>query len=224
MSRFSIPDSSSKQDEASSPMTDASAAVSRSTGRLGNVTGALLLGGRSKRMGRDKARIEWRGRRGSTRAAELLAGLFEETLLVGGEPEPQAPGRRISDAAGPACPLRGLVSALEAATCDRVLVLATDLPLLSGDLLLALTAWPESVAVVPTDAQRDHPLCAIYRREACLESARRRLETGRLALHDWLDEIEAERVTLSRLGFGANDGALLANLNTPEELARLEAR
>ena len=72
------------------------------TSLLGNVTGALLLGGESTRMGRDKARLEWRGETLSTRAARLLAGLFSETLLVGGDPEQVAPGRRISD---PPCKL-----------------------------------------------------------------------------------------------------------------------
>ncbi len=151
----------------------------------------------------------------------MLDSLFIETLLVGGDPEADAPGRRVADPAGQACALRGLVGALEAATNPRVLVLATDLPLLSADLLLALTAWPEADAVVPVDAQAEHPLCAIYRRDACVESARAALASNRLVLREWLDEIDTARVSLTRLGFADDDSALLTNVTTPEDLERL---
>lgn len=190
---------------------------------LGNVTGALLLGGESERMGRDKAHLEWRGETFSTRAARLLAGLFSETLLVGGDPEQVALGRRVSDPSGPRCALRGLVGALDAATSPRVLIVATDLPLLSEDLLLALTAWPESDIVVPADAQGDHPLCAIYRREVCLPVARANLESDRLSLRELLDDVDSDHVSLEDLGFADLGSAPLTNINTPDQLALLEA-
>jgi molybdopterin-guanine dinucleotide biosynthesis protein A len=189
---------------------------------LGNVTGALLLGGQSTRMGRDKAHLEWGGTTLSTRAARLLASLFSETLLVGGEPESMAPGRRVSDPSGPACALRGLVAALDAATSDRVLVVATDLPFLSDDLLLALTAWPESDIVVPVDDDRAHPLCAIYRREVCLHAARANLEAERLSLRELLAAVETDRVPLRDLGLADLGSAPLTNINTPDDLAMLE--
>lgn len=189
---------------------------------LGNVTGALLLGGESTRMGRDKAHLEWRGEAWSTRAARMLAKLFSETLLVGGEPEPVAPGYRVSDPAGPRCALRGVVAALEAATSPRVLIVATDLPLLSEDLLLALTAWPESDIVVPTDVGGDHPLCAIYGRETCLAVARANLEADRLSLRELLAAVDTERVSLEDLGLADLGTAPLININTPDQLALLE--
>lgn len=190
---------------------------------LGNVTGALLLGGASTRMGRDKAHLEWRGETFSTRTAGLLASLFSETLLVGGEPQSVAPGRRVSDPPGPACALRGVVAALEAATSPRVLIVATDLPFLGEDLLLALTAWPESDIVVPTDDERAHPLCAIYRREVCLPVARAQLDSDRLSLRSLLERVDADRVSLEDLGLENLGSTPLANINTPGDLALLEA-
>jgi molybdopterin-guanine dinucleotide biosynthesis protein A len=189
---------------------------------FGNVTGALLLGGQSSRMGRDKALLEWRGETFSTRAARLLSDLFAETLLVGGSPEEATPGRRVSDPPGPACALRGLVGALDAATTPRVLIVATDLPLLHEDLLLALTAWPESDIVVPSDEDGDHPLCAIYRRDVCLPIARAHLESDRLSIRGLLGAVESDRVSLGDLGLGDLGPSLLMNVNTPEELAQLE--
>jgi molybdopterin-guanine dinucleotide biosynthesis protein A len=201
-------------------LSDETQIVSRS--RLGNVAGAVLLGGRSKRMGRDKAHLDWHGRSWSTRTALLLDRLFEETLLVGGEPEVEAPGRRIADPEGPACALRGLVAALDAASAERVIVLATDLPLLTTDLLLALTAWPETEVVVPIDACGEHPLCAIYRRKGCLEAARENLASGRLALRTLLAGLETDRVPIDDLGVARPGVDLLTNVNTPDDLAKLE--
>ena len=192
------------------------------TSLLGNVTGALLLGGDSTRMGRDKAHLEWGGETWSTRAARLLAGLFAETLLVGGDPEEVAPGRRIPDPTGPVCALRGLTGALLAATSPRVLIVATDLPLLSADLLLALTAWPESDVILPADGEGDHPLCAIYRRDVCLPIALAHLESGRLSLRELLAEVDSDRVSLEDLGLADLGSASLTNVNTPDELAQLE--
>jgi molybdopterin-guanine dinucleotide biosynthesis protein A len=192
------------------------------TSLLGDVTGALLLGGKSTRMGRDKAHLEWRGETLSTRAANLLAGLFSETLLVGGDPESLAPGRRVSDPSGPGCALRGLVAALAAATSPRVLVVATDLPFLAEDLLLALTAWPESDIVVPVDAHGTHPLCAIYRREICLAVARANLESDRLSLRDLLADVDSDHVSLEDLGLADLGSVPLTNINSPDELALLE--
>ena len=192
------------------------------TSLLGNITGALLLGGDSTRMGRDKAHLESGGETWSTRAARLLAGLFAETLLVGGDPEEVAPGRRIPDPTGPTCALRGLAGALLAATAPRVLIVATDLPLLSADLLLALTAWPESDVILPADGAGDHPLCAIYRRDVCLPIALAHLESGRLSLRELLAEVDSDRVSLEDLGLADLGSAALTNVNTPDELAQLE--
>ena len=128
-------------------MTDA--ALAARDGRIGNVAGAVLLGGASRRMGRDKAALAVAGVPGATRTARLLDNLFDEVLLVGGAAPEDCPGRHVPDEPGPRCALRGLATALAAASAPRVFVVATDMPLLTPDLVLALVAWPEADAVVP---------------------------------------------------------------------------
>lgn len=193
-------------------------------GRLANVTGALLVGGASRRMGRDKAHLPVGSVPAATRAACLLDALFEEVLLVGGTPPDDAPGRRIADPPGPRCALRGLVAALEAARAPRVLVLATDLPLMRADLLLALTAWPEADVVLPGPGGRLQPLCAIYRRDRVLPRARARLKTGELALRGLLRELECEVLQDDDLAPLDPRGELLTNVNTPEEWEAVQLR
>jgi len=193
-------------------------------GRVSNVAGAVLVGGASSRMGTDKAHCEVEGVPFATHIAQLLSRFFVEVLLVGGDPPPDAPGRRVADAEGPQSSLRGLVSALQGATTERVLVVATDMPLVSAELLLALTAWPEHDAVVPRYEGQAHPLCAIYRREPTLAVARERLAAGELRLRGVLDRLDTVYFEAEDL-LAVDPGALaLVNVNTPEELSELGSK
>ena len=66
-------------------------------------------------MGQDKARLSLGGLTLAGRLASLLSDLFEEVLLIGGDPPGDVPGRHVSDPPGPSCALRGLVGALPGA-------------------------------------------------------------------------------------------------------------
>lgn len=174
--------------------------------RLGNVAGALLLGGppQSGRPG---------GGADETNtlelAATLLAGVFEETWLVGGVPSASLPGRRVAEPAGPPDALRGLAGALAAAEAERVLVVSADRPGPTLDLVLALTAWPEQEAVVVEDP-RGAPLgCAIYRRESVLRSVQERLVGSEASLEELHAALGAERVSTRMLGL-AEGGPLVS--------------
>jgi molybdopterin-guanine dinucleotide biosynthesis protein A len=103
-----------------------------------------------------------------------------------------------------------------------VLVAATDLPLLSADLVLALVAWPEAAAVVPRSADGAHPLCALYARDAVLPLARANLASGRLAISQLLAAVETRWLEGPDLDLVDPEGLALLNANLPEDLARAE--
>jgi len=193
-------------------------------GRLADVAGALLLGGASQRMGRDKASLRFGPASLAERAAALLAALCEDVALVGGEPPGGTSGRRVSDVAGPQSALRGLVSALDATQASQVLVLATDLPLVTPDLLCALVAWPACDAVIPRTPDGAHPLCARYRREPVLASARANLAAGRLKLTDCLEGLDVAWLAGAALRAVDPDGVALTSVNTEAELERARER
>lgn len=190
-------------------------------GRLTNLSGAVLLGGASLRMGEDKAGLSLDGLPLAIQLAGRLAGLFEDVLLVGGAPPGGTPGRRVPDPEGPRCALRGIVGALEAARTPRVLVVATDMPAVREPLLLALVALPEADVVLPR-TDRPEPLCAIYRREPVLERARARLATDQLSIRGLV--AEGDVCWLEGADLAAVGGArALANVNTPEEWVAYQA-
>ena len=131
----------------------------------------ILSGGRSVRMGDDKALLDWGGRRAIDRVAAIAAAVGAQEIRSVG------PGdyglERVLDArAGPAGALLAGAAALRAAGCHRVLVLAVDAPTLTAaDLAPLLAAVPPGaayedlhlpvvldVASVPFDAAADLPL------------------------------------------------------------------
>jgi len=198
-----------------------------SRGKLTTVSAVVLTGGASQRMGSDKAHLEYGGRPAAEHIARLLASLVQDVAIVGGSPPDAASAagaRFVADVAGPQSSLRGLVSALVAVETEYVIVVATDLPFVTPDLLLALVAWPGADAVVPRDANGRHALCALYRREAVLAVARDRLERGELTLGALLDVIDTAYVEGEALRRLDPDGAVLMNVNTPDELAAARER
>ncbi len=191
-------------------------------GRIANVAGAVLLGGASSRMGSDKAQRPFGGVAAATRTSQLLATLFEDVMLVGGEAPADAIGRRIEDAPGPRCALRGIVAALDASRAERVLVVATDLPLLTPALLLALVAWPVADVVLPRRGAHIEPLCALWARARSAACARAQLEAGRLALHEVVAQLDAHYLEAADLEAADPDSTALANANTPEAWSHLQ--
>jgi molybdopterin-guanine dinucleotide biosynthesis protein A len=173
-------------------------------------------------MGADKARLVLGGERLATRLARGLATLFEDVLLVGGDPPADAPGRRVADGAGPPSALRGLVAALSAARAEQVFVAATDLPGLGPELVLALVAAPPADAVVPRRDGFLHPLCALYRREPALALARERLAGADLSLEGLLGGLDVGVLAGEDLAAVDGDGLALANVNAPADLAAFE--
>jgi molybdopterin-guanine dinucleotide biosynthesis protein A len=111
---------------------------------------------------------------------------------------------------------------LEAAESERLLLVATDMPMLTVELVLALVAWPEADVVLPRTDYGLQPLCAIYRRKSVLPCARRALEDNRLSLQGLLEEMKISVLGGDELLQVDSPGRALLNVNTPEDRARLD--
>lgn len=134
------------------------------------VTGAVLAGGRSSRLGRDKALLTIAGEPLLARAVRILASVCGSVLVVAG-PERQAlvPGVPVlPDELPGAGPLGGIATALRAIEGERLLAVATDMPLLQPAVLrLLIAASPGYDVTVPRIDGRTQQLCAVYAR-SCL--------------------------------------------------------
>jgi molybdenum cofactor guanylyltransferase len=183
---------------------------------------AVLAGGASRRMGRDKATLAVGGVELASLALAAAARVAHPVVLVAPEGHP---ARRVDApaVADPGLgPLAALAAALDALAAEHVLVLAGDHPGLRVELLARLVALAgEAEAVACRRGPRLEPLVAVYERAPALAAARARLAgpaggrslTGLLAD---LGTLVVEEPEWRRLD---PDGRSFVDLDDPADLA-----
>jgi molybdopterin-guanine dinucleotide biosynthesis protein A len=187
---------------------------------------AILAGGQARRFdGRDKSRLLVEGRPIIVRQVEVLRQVAGVVFVVGGD------ARRFADLGLTVYPddqpglgaIGGLLTALECAEADRVVVVACDLPFLHAGLLSRLVdrAAEADAAWVET-ARGPEPLVGCYRREA-RHAVRAAIAGGHLALQDLRHVLRVAPVGPDEVAaFGPID-RLLANLNSLADVERIES-
>lgn len=198
--------------------------------RLEDWTGVLLVGGASRRMGRDKLLLELAdGRRLVQVPAAALSATCRELLAPGLGPAhaPFLPGfRAVPDAVAGAGPLGGLVAGLEACRTPWALVLAGDLPG-AGPWLHALqvaAAEEPGMPLVPVDETgRLQPLSAAWP-AASAPALRRLLEAGERSLQRILESVPHRTWPYDAARRAARLEHPFRNVNRPEDWAALKER
>ena len=157
------------------------------------MTGIILAGGQSLRLGRDKALEILGGKTLLERVVDSLAQVAKDILIVGAlqkHPVTQFPSVRIlEDTYSGRGPLGGLYTGLVAAASDYAWVVACDMPLLDAQLLQYLMELaPGYDAVVPRLDGKAQTLHAVYSRE-CIPVAEALLHKGKPGLHTLLDGV-----------------------------------
>lgn len=182
----------------------------------------ILAGGKSSRMGKDKALIVWEGipmlQRVCRVAAECGAVVYILTPWV----------ERYQGIVKQKCfwlvetqphqgPLVALAQGLAAISAEWVLLLACDMPLLQVDILKGWVQQlsevsEEILAVVPRHSFGWEPLCGFYRARA-QENLQDFIAQGERSLQRWL-----ARLPVKPLSVGTQEAQMLYNCNTPEDL------
>ena len=184
---------------------------------------AIIAGGRGRRLGGlDKNQLVIGGRRIIERQLAVLGQVAPHVLVVTDDHHRfRTSGLRVCDDLLPgAGPLGGLHTALTRSPGRRILVVAGDLPFLSGAFLRHLTVRaPHADAVVPRNAAGLQPLCAVYDR-GCAEAIRARIERGQHRLVDLAGSLRVTEVGPDEVAAFDPDGMLLFNVNTPADHAR----
>jgi molybdopterin-guanine dinucleotide biosynthesis protein A len=179
----------------------------------------VLAGGRSRRMGVDKASVRIGGRRLLDRVLSVVTGLFDDVVVVGRAEWTDAPGavRFAEDDFPGRGPLGGLYTGLGLVAHERALVMGCDMPFITAEALRELVSHDgEADATVARTDGCPQPLLAVYDRRV-------RPVVGRLftsddrSLMNLLSTISVEYVDL------ADAGACLG-VNTPEELREANRR
>ncbi len=190
------------------------------------VTGLILAGGKSKRLGQDKALLPWPREDSPTtllqHVSAVLASVCADVIVVGNRTD-LIGFNVVPDVSPVGSSLTGLVSGLEAAETPLVLAVACDMPFLNLPLLRALVdyATEDWDVVAPVVRHEPEVLHTVYRRR-CLAVAAQMLQTGDLRLGRLIDQLQVRRVSVHELRRFDPDLISMCNINTPQELA--EAR
>lgn len=186
----------------------------------------VLAGGKSTRMGADKAFLEWQSSTLLDHAVLLARLLASDTCVIGDPQKFSGHGAPvISDIYPDRGPLGGIHAALRNSTTELNLMLAVDMPLLTLPLLSYLVdraRQSDAIVTVPRSGGRFQPLCGIYRSEFA-DVAERSLQAGKNKIDPLFAQVKTlviEEAELSQAGFSAD---LFRNVNTPADLEALRA-
>ncbi len=194
--------------------------------RYKGIAGVVIAGGSSRRMGRDKALIPFMDKPLIRHPLDLLSRFFDEVIVVANNGEgyahlgfPVFPDRREERGA-----LVGLLSGLAAVESPRAFFTACDMPFIAPGLidLLVSEARPGIQAVVPEGPDGLEPLLAVYSRE-CLETMERLIDQGSLKITSLLAEVPTTIVPPVRVADVDPDYRSFVNLNSPDDIERVEA-
>jgi molybdopterin-guanine dinucleotide biosynthesis protein A len=193
------------------------------TGLIAGMTGVLVAGGQSRRMGRDKRFLELGGQTLLLRALSVLQSLFPEVLIALAAPLPQLTGqgyRIVIDLIPNCATLGGLYTGLASASHPRVFAVGCDMPFLNPEAVRRLAGFGTQVDVImPRLATGLQPMHAVYSK-ACLPHLERMAKAQQLKVQA-LAEIPGLTVkVVPEKDFLDVDPHLLSffNINTPADL------
>jgi len=187
-----------------------------------NFSAVILAGGKSSRMGRDKARLEIAGQTLLARQIALVrdAGAREVFISVRMGVDHAAGCIVLVDKFPDAGPLAGIERALDASTSPLLLVLAVDMPAMNGTILGNLIAACSDVCgAIPKTRQGTEPLAAIYPKTA-LERLNLELGQGKTPGARWFAD-ECVAAGLARfVEVTEAESGCFASCNSPEDFER----
>jgi molybdopterin-guanine dinucleotide biosynthesis protein A len=190
------------------------------------VSGVILAGGKSRRMGGSpKALLPFGGRPLIEHIAETLRSVLPDCLVVTNSPELYGSIGlpMVGDVFPEGGSLGGIYSGLRAASGDAALCVACDMPFLSAPLVAHLAGRAaEADVVIPEAAGELQTLHAVYGK-ACLPAMERRLMAGQLKIVGFFDDVRVLRLPPEAIEPFADPDTVFMNLNTPEDLARARA-
>jgi len=185
-----------------------------------NACGAILAGGRSSRMGANKALLDFGGEPLIQRLSRRLQLWFEQVIVVTNTPEEYAflglpmVGDRIPGLG----PLGGLEAGLTASRHARTFFVACDMPFVNEALVRHLVELAASYDIVVPKVRGEYePMHAVYTK-ACLPTATANLDARRLRLLSLFDAVSLRVVDDGELAPFGDPARLFFNCNTVEDL------
>jgi molybdopterin-guanine dinucleotide biosynthesis protein A len=188
------------------------------------IHGFVTAGGRSSRMGRDKAWLELGGRSMIELVIEQLRSITTEIGIIASGKEYERLGCSLfSDEKTSIGPLEAIRTALTNARASLIVLVACDLPFVKSELFAELIRRTSNYdAVVPVGPDgRLEPLCAVYSTRA-LKAATELIEGGERKVNLLFDRVPTSFVAFEELQKLEGSDSFFTNVNTPEDYTRAQ--
>lgn len=189
------------------------------------LAGAVLAGGQSRRLGRDKALVQFGGRTLLDATVRTLMPLCEEVVIVSNSPKAHAhpAARLVGDLFPGKGSLGGIYSGLSAVGCECCLVVACDMPFLNAGLLAYMASLAsEADVVIPRFRHNLEPLHAIYSK-GCLPHMKALLDQNNLKIIDFFPQVRVRYVEGEEIARWDPSFRSFMNINTPGDLEKARA-
>lgn len=190
-----------------------------------SILGMVLSGGKSRRLGQDKAQLSFHDGMSQLDYMLSLMDAFCDSLAIScrrsqfEERSSRFDAALISDVEGLEGPAAGVLGGLRYAEGRAVLAVACDMPLLNAAALLKLLSLrnPEKLATcfIAGDGKPE-PMCAVYE-AACLPVLEEWIGNGNFSLRRFLENVDVELIAF-------NEPQLLASVNTFEDVEAARKR
>lgn len=185
---------------------------------------AILAGGQSRRMGRNKALIDLHGKPVLQWVIDSVAPLTDDLFLVTNTPAEYRAFNlpMVGDIFPGNAALGGIYTGIVKARHEWVLLLACDMPLVRADVIDLLASLRDDAdVVVPRVTPHPETLHAFYRK-TCIPAIELRLAEKSLRVVGFFDDVTVRYVSAEQIAAVAGNTDFLTNLNTPEELHRVQ--
>lgn len=186
---------------------------------INNITGIILAGGKSSRMGTDKGFVVFKNKAFVQHIIEALQPLVDEIIIVSNNLDYDVFGfKRINDLIENAGPVAGVYTGLQYSKTENNLVISCDVPLINSETLsLLIDAIEDKKDVVQLESNgKSMPLIAMYKKQ-CKGVLYSLLQDGERRLRIALTNLKVKTIVLNK-----NQERFTSNINTIKNLNEIE--
>ena len=185
-----------------------------------NISIGILAGGKSTRMGKNKALLTINEKRFIDKIAGELGGFSQTLISAANKGDYEELGLPIVyDEHRDIGPLEGIYQILQAAEQEHVFICAADMPFITKELVNYMAEFVSSDydCYVMMDEEHIHPLCGIYSKKM-LNQVRECIESGNYRLMKLLNSVRTKYIKLQYTSF---DKRIVKNINTKAQYQKL---
>lgn len=186
-----------------------------------NITGIILAGGKSSRMGTDKGLLSLNGKKIVEHISEALAQNTNTILVIANNTSYDFLGYKVFQDIIKNCgPMGGIYTALEYSETENNMIASCDIPAVSSGMIeYIISQTADEDALIPIHNGETEPLCAVYKKTSA-NKIKEIINSGNYKMKDALKKLNTRYIDVTQYaGYTTN---LFSNINTPQEFKALK--